>query len=77
MGLLAAPAIVSAATGAPTRVRTSVPTGATRGPQEQAPRRHQTEETAMSVTTAQSDATAIRPFQVDVPEEELHDLAVA
>jgi pimeloyl-ACP methyl ester carboxylesterase len=41
---------------------------------EQAAWAHQTEGTGMSVTTAHSGATAIRPFQVETPDKALEDL---
>src|SRR5207302_2325717 len=41
---------------------------------EQAWWRHDTEETNMSVTTETSGAAAIRPFHLDIPDEELEDL---
>src|SRR5689334_24391661 len=57
-----------------TRKQTRVPTGARPASQGQASWRHQTEENHMSVMTEQSDATAIRPFHVEVPDEALEDL---
>jgi pimeloyl-ACP methyl ester carboxylesterase len=49
-------------------------TGANGRGHEQAWRRYQTEETQMSVTAEQSGATALRPFDVEVSDEDLEDL---
>ena len=55
-------------------VKTRVVTGATCGGDQHASRRHQTEESHTPVTTETSGAAAIRPFEVDIPEEALEDL---
>src|ERR1700740_1186072 len=58
-----------------TRRQTRVPTGATRGVGGEAFASAPTEEAQMSVTTErQADATAIRPFRVDVADDALEDL---